>query len=401
MQVAALIVAAGRGRRAGDGLPKQYRPLGGQSVLARTFRVFLSHPRIEVVQGVVGSDDHDLYRAALPAVEQGSKVLPPVTGGATRQQSVLNGLEALARGGAGPETIVLIHDAARPFVEHAVIERAIVAARAEGAAVPGVPVTDTVAIVGANGRVADTPPRDTLRAVQTPQAFRFEAILGAHRAAQASNLADFTDDGAVAAWAGLPVSVFEGDPLNVKLTSAGDFEAAERRMAGSRPLLCRVGTGFDVHAFGPGDHVWLGGLRLPADRGVIAHSDGDVVLHALTDAVLGAIADGDIGVHFPPSEERWRGASSDRFLAHAVERARARGGVIDHLDVTVLCETPRVGPHREAMRERIAGIAGIDTACVSIKATTTEALGFVGRREGLAAQAVATLRLPAGSDVPA
>lgn len=395
MQVAAIVVAAGRGRRAGEGAPKQYRPLAGVSVLARTLQVFLSHPAVEAVQTVIGADDTDDYRAALPEGRHDA-LLPPVRGGATRQNSVLAGLEAVAARGAGTGAVVLIHDAARPFLDHALIDRAIAAARRDGAAVPGVMVADTINVVGEDGRVTGAPARAGLRAIQTPQAFALDLILGAHRRAAAAGLADFTDDGAVAAWAGAPVTVFEGESGNVKLTSAADFAAAERRL-GAGPLICRVGTGFDVHAFGPGDHVWLGGLKLAADRGVIAHSDGDVVLHALTDALLGAISDGDIGTHFPPSDERWRGAASDQFLAHAAGLVRGRGGVIDHLDVTVLCETPRVGPHRPAMRERIAAICGIGPGSVSVKATTTEALGFVGRREGLAAQASATLRLPAGA----
>lgn len=400
MQVGAIIVAAGRGRRAGDGLPKQYRLLGGVSVLGRTLGVFLSHPRVERVQVVIGAEDAADYRAVLPEGADAAKLLPPVVGGATRQESVLNGLEALAAHGAGDGAVVLIHDAARPFAGHPLLDRAVAAARASGAAVPGIAVTDTVAVVGDDGTLRPGPARDALRAVQTPQAFALPLILDAHRRARAQGRADFTDDGAVAAWAGSPVAVFEGEGGNVKLTSGADLEAAERRLAltsaEAPALTCRVGTGFDVHAFGPGDHVWLGGLRLDADRGVVAHSDGDVVLHALTDALLGTISDGDIGTHFPPSDERWRGAASDQFLAHAAGLVRARGGVIDHLDATVLCERPRIGPYRDAMRRRIAEIAGVAPGAVSIKATTTEQLGFVGRREGLAAQAAATVRLPAG-----
>jgi 2-C-methyl-D-erythritol 4-phosphate cytidylyltransferase/2-C-methyl-D-erythritol 2,4-cyclodiphosphate synthase len=263
--------------------------------------------------------------------------------------------------------------------------------------VPGVPVTDTVKLVGDDGRVLDTPPRERLRAVQTPQAFGFDALLQAHRKAAAAGLTTFTDDGALAEWAGMEVTVFEGDAANRKLTNPEDFAEAERRLGGSASRVTRIGSGFDVHAFAEGDHVWLGGVRIPAKRGVTAHSDGDVVLHALTDAILGAIADGDIGVHFPPSDPTWRGASSDRFLADAVRRLSARGGTLDHLDITVLCEEPRIGPYRDEIRARIAAIAGIGLGAVSIKATTTEKLGFVGRSEGLAAQAVATVRLPEAS----
>ena len=318
------------------------------------------------------------------------------------------GLEALAAG-AAPE-IVLVHDAARPYVDAALIARAIAAGRDHGAAVPGVPVTDTVKrvvdIAPGIGRVHETPPREHLRAVQTPQAFAFAPLLGAHRDAAAQGLDGFTDDGALAEWAGLPVVVFAGDVANRKITQPADLIEADRAFAaeptetpapGARAMttyVTRLGTGFDVHAFTTGDHVWLGGVKIPADRGVLAHSDGDVALHALTDALLGAIADGDIGTHFPPSDERWRGASSDQFLAHACGLVRARGGRIDHLDITVLAEAPRIGKHREEIRARIAAIAGVPLGAVSIKATTTEKLGFVGRAEGLAAQAAATVRLP-------
>jgi 2-C-methyl-D-erythritol 4-phosphate cytidylyltransferase/2-C-methyl-D-erythritol 2,4-cyclodiphosphate synthase len=395
MTVAAIIVAAGRGTRAGGPIPKQFQLLAGKSVLARTLDVFLSHGAVQRVQPVIHADDGPLFEAGLDhlAADSRSRLAAPVPGGDTRQQSVRHGLEALAKGDATP-SLILIHDAARPFASAALIDRAIAAGRAHGAAVPGIPVADTIKVVNDDGRVAATPPRRSLRAVQTPQAFAFAPLLEAHRAAAAAGLDAFTDDGALAEWAGLPVTVFAGEPGNDKLTDAADLAEAERRLAGA-PALTRVGTGFDVHAFAAGDHVWLGGVRIPNDRGVTAHSDGDVVLHALTDAVLGALAEGDIGVHFPPSDPAWRGASSDRFLAFAAERVRLRGGLIDHLDATVLSEAPRIGPHREAIRRRIAAIAGIAPASVSIKATTTEKLGFVGRGEGIAAQALATLRLPA------
>lgn len=391
MSIAAIIVAAGRGSRAGEGLPKQYRDLAGRPVLARTVAAFHSHPTIDHVLVVIHPDDAGLYAGAVAGLSA-ERLLDWAPGGETRQASVRAGLEALAP--AAPD-LVLVHDAARPFVDAALIDRAIAAARQAGAAIPGVPVTDTIKVVSPGGTVAATPNRGTLRAVQTPQAFRFAVLLDAHRRAAAAGLDGLTDDGALAEWAGHPVAVFAGDPANLKLTHLADFADAERRLGGSRmALVTRLGTGFDVHAFTEGDHVWLGGIRVPHDRGVLAHSDGDVILHALTDALLGALADGDIGVHFPPSDPRWRGASSDRFLAHAVEKVRARGGLVDHLDVTLLCEAPRLGPHREAMRERIAAIAGIRIDQVSLKATTTETMGFTGRREGLAAQAAATIRLP-------
>ncbi|WP_298964598.1 bifunctional 2-C-methyl-D-erythritol 4-phosphate cytidylyltransferase/2-C-methyl-D-erythritol 2,4-cyclodiphosphate synthase [uncultured Methylobacterium sp.] len=409
-QTAAVVVAAGRGIRVGGGTPKQYRRVAGQAVLTRTLAALAAHPEIARIQPVIAADAAAFYEECLADLPEAvrARLAAPVEGGATRQISVRAGLEALA--GAGAPDHVLVHDAARPFVDRALIDRAIAAARAHRAAVPGVAVTDTIKIVDPDGRVRQTPPRDALRAVQTPQAFAFPALVEAHRAAAAEGLDGFTDDGALAEWAGLPVFVFDGDPRNRKITQASDLDEADRAFGASAgpaalpspasdgsamTLLTRLGTGFDVHAFTEGDHVWLGGVRIPADRGVLAHSDGDVVLHALTDAILGALADGDIGVHFPPSDPRWRGASSDQFLADAVRRVRERGGVIDHLDVTVLAEAPRVGQHREAIRARIAEVAGVPVSAVSIKATTTERLGFVGRAEGLAAQAAATLRLPA------
>ncbi|WP_201836958.1 bifunctional 2-C-methyl-D-erythritol 4-phosphate cytidylyltransferase/2-C-methyl-D-erythritol 2,4-cyclodiphosphate synthase [Microvirga zambiensis] len=393
MSVAALIVAAGRGSRAGQGIPKQYQPLLGQTVLARTLAAFVAHPRIDRTIVVIHPDDRALYDATLASLPAAtSAVLPCVHGGDTRQDSVRSGLEALAE--LGPE-IVLIHDAARPFASADLIDRAIAAAKEWVAAVPGIPVTDTIKVIDDRSRVLSTPDRASLRAVQTPQAFRFPNLLDAHRRAAAARLHAFTDDGALAEWAGLPVHVFEGDSGNIKLTHPADFAEAERRMKGeTMTYVTRLGTGFDVHAFGDGDHVWLGGVSVPHDRGVVAHSDGDVILHALTDAVLGALADGDIGTHFPPSDPQWRGASSDRFLAHAVGLVRERGGIVDHLDATLLCERPKLGPHREAMRNRIAEIAGLRLDQVSLKATTTERLGFTGRSEGIAAQAAATIRLP-------
>jgi len=394
MSVAALIVAAGRGSRAGEGIPKQYRSLSGKPVLALSLEAFLRHPGIGKTLAVIHPDDQDLYDesiAALPA-ELTGHLLPVAHGGETRQDSVRNGLEAFLE--FAPAR-VLIHDAARPFAPRTLIDRALEAAEKWEAAVPGIAVTDTIKVVGSQNEVVSTPDRASLRAIQTPQTFHFASLLEAHRKAAAANLRNFTDDGALAEWAGLTVHVFQGDPLNTKLTHASDFPEAERRLRGSSmTYVTRLGTGFDVHAFGDGDHVWLGGIKVPHDRGVVAHSDGDVILHALTDALLGALADGDIGTHFPPSDPQWRGASSDRFLAHAAALVRGRGGLIDHLDATLLCERPRLGPYREAMRQRIADICGLRLDQVSLKATTTEKLGFTGRSEGIAAQAAATIRLP-------
>ena len=405
--VAAVVVAAGRGIRVGGGLPKQYRRVGGRTVLARTLAALAAQETIDRIQTVIAADAGAFFRECLEDLDSAAraKLAEPVAGGATRQISVRAGLEALAA--SAPPKVVLVHDAARPFIDAALVARAIEAGRAHRAAVPGIPVTDTVKRIeplgDGIGRVIETPPREDLRAVQTPQAFVFPALLDAHRAAAEAGLDGFTDDGALAEWAGLPVVVFEGDVANRKITQASDLIEADRALSGdAQPAgraamtqyVTRLGTGFDVHAFTEGDHVWLGGVRIPADRGVLAHSDGDVALHALTDALLGAIADGDIGTHFPPSDEKWRGASSDQFLAHACGLVRARGGRIDHLDITVLAEAPRIGKHREEIRARIAAIAGVPLSAVSIKATTTEKLGFVGRAEGLAAQAAATVRLP-------
>jgi 2-C-methyl-D-erythritol 4-phosphate cytidylyltransferase/2-C-methyl-D-erythritol 2,4-cyclodiphosphate synthase len=335
---------------------------------------------------VIHSDDAELYARAT----HGLDVLPPVHGGASRQASVCAGLEALE---PHRPDLVLVHDAARPFASAALVARAITAAQASGAAVPVVAVADTVKTVDAAGHVTGTIDRAHLRLVQTPQAFGFVALLDAHRRAKAAGRDDFTDDAALAEWAGLTVTTFEGEAGNVKLTSNDDFARAEAAKLAALSDV-RTGFGFDVHQFGDGDHVMLGGVRIAHPRGLSGHSDADVVLHALVDAILGALADGDIGVHFPPTDPQWRGASSDRFLAFAIERLRARGGRIAHLDVTVVCEAPRVGPHRDAIRARIAEIAGVPVERVGVKATTSEKMGFTGRGEGMAAFANATVRLP-------
>lgn len=391
LRVAALIVAAGRGSRVGGAVPKQYRLLGGQSVLARTLALFEQHPAIDSIVTVIGAGDEDLFAACSAGI---SKQAGSVPGGSTRQASCLAGLKALI--GDRPD-IVLLHDAARPFASPALIDRAIEAARAHGAAVPGLAVTDTIKQIDMDGRVKATPERSLLRAVQTPQAFGFDLILSSHLAAAEAGIETLTDDGAVAEWAGHPLHIFEGEATNMKLTTESDFQRAEQAANDLAALGdVRTGTGFDVHAFDEGDHVWLNGVKIPHERALKGHSDADVGLHALTDAILGAIGDGDIGSHFPPSDPQWKGASSDRFLAHAVGLVRARGGAIAHLDVTLLCEAPKVGPHRDAMRARIAEIAGIAVDRVGVKATTTEGLGFTGRREGIAAMASATVRLPWG-----
>ncbi len=389
-RIAALIVAAGRGVRAGGGLPKQYRMIGGRAVLARSAALFLTHPRVEHVAVVIHPDDEALYREAVAGLEG---LLPPVMGGATRQASVLAGLEALA---AQAPDAVLIHDAVRPFASEELVTRVIDALATNRAVLAASPVTDTLKRGDAEGFVAGTVSRDQLFAAETPQGFHLDVILEAHRRAAAAGIA-VTDDAALAEWAGIPVRLVAGARGNIKLTSQEDIAMADRQLQAEALLEAgetRVGTGYDVHPFTDGDAVWLGGIRIPHEKTLAGHSDADVALHALTDALLGAIAEGDIGSHFPPSDPQWRGASSDRFLAHAVNLVSARGGRIVNLDLAIVAEAPKIGPHRDAMRERIAEIAGIAPGRVAVKATTNEKLGFVGRREGIAAIATATIRLP-------
>src|SRR6476646_3425720 len=385
-RTAAILVAAGRGLRAGSGGPKQYRSIGGQTVIFRAMEPFCSHPEVFAVQPVLNPDDTAIFNDAVRTLHHP----PPAKGGATRQASVHAGLEALA--GQKPD-VVLIHDAARPFVSAALISRAIEAASRTSAAIPAITVTDTIKLIDGSGNVEATPERARLRVAQTPQAFRFDVILDAHRRAARDGRGDFTDDAALAEWAGLTVATFEGDPANMKLTTPEDFVREEARLAAQLGDI-RTGTGYDVHAFGEGDHLMLCGVRVPHTRGFLAHSDGDVGLHALVDAILGALADGDIGSHFPPSDPKWKGASSDRFLTYAIDRVAARGGRIANLEVTLICERPKIGPLRDTMRGRIAEITGVDISRIAVKATTSERLGFTGREEGIAATASATIRLP-------
>lgn len=355
-------------------------------MISRAMEPFCSHPQVFAVQPITNPDDIAMFNEAVRDL----RYHPPANGGATRQASVHAGLEALAD--HAPD-IVLIHDAARPFVTPALIERAIAAAQITGAAVPAAPVTDTIKQVNAAGHVEATPERAKLRIAQTPQAFRFDVILEAHRRAAREGRDDFTDDAALAEWAGLTVATFEGDLANMKLTTPEDFMREEARLAASLGDI-RMGTGYDVHAFGDGDHLMICGVRVPHTRGFLAHSDGDVGLHALVDAILGALADGDIGSHFPPSDPQWKGAASDKFLKYAVDRVTARGGRIANLEVTLICERPKIGPLRDTMREKISEISGVALSRVAVKATTSERLGFTGREEGIAATAAATIRLP-------
>jgi 2-C-methyl-D-erythritol 4-phosphate cytidylyltransferase/2-C-methyl-D-erythritol 2,4-cyclodiphosphate synthase len=386
--VAAVVVAAGQGLRAGGDLPKQFRRIAGHTLLEHALSAFVGAPKVTLIQPVIRQDDLSLASTLIGSMD----VLTPVSGGTTRQASVRAGLEALAP--RRPD-IVLVHDAARPFASASLIARAIEAAEKIGAAIPALPVTDTVKRIDATGRIEATVDRTTIRLVQTPQGFAFPALLEAHRRAAMQGYNDFTDDSALAEWAGMKVGVFQGEPGNIKLTTPEDFLLAEAQQF--IPLGdVRTGFGIDVHAFGSGNHVTLGGIRIPNDKALTGHSDADVALHALTDAVLGAISDGDIGAHFPPTDPQWRGASSDRFLDFAVERVRARGGRIAHLDLTVVCEAPRIAAHRDLIRANIARLARIDVERVAVKATTSEKLGFTGRGEGIVAYATATVRLPWG-----
>lgn len=380
----ALIVAAGRGSRFGGPVPKQYADLGGKPVLRRTIEAFQASKSIAEVRVVIAAGDEAIFAQAA----QGCDLPAPVLGGKSRQQSVLNGLEALA---SDAPDLIAIHDAARPFVRPAEID-ACVAALKPGidGAVLGTALADTLKKVDAAGTIAETVPRTQLWRAQTPQIFRYQPLLAAHRAVSSLGLDEasaLTDDAAVAERAGLRVVMVAGSEQNTKITTNED-------LARAAIMETRTAFGFDVHTFGPGNAVVLGGVAIPHSHKLAGHSDADVGLHALTDAVLGTIGAGDIGHHFPPSDPQWRGVSSDRFLRHAIDLVAAKGGRVLHLDLTFVCEAPKVGPHREKMRESIARICGIGVDRVSVKATTTEGLGFTGRREGIAAHAVATVEIP-------
>jgi 2-C-methyl-D-erythritol 4-phosphate cytidylyltransferase/2-C-methyl-D-erythritol 2,4-cyclodiphosphate synthase len=380
----ALVLAGGSGTRFGGALPKQYLMLGGAPVLRRSLAAFANHPEIAAVRAVIRADD----RARHDAAALGLDVLEPAIGGPTRQESARLGLESIAP--LAPDR-VLIHDGARPLVDAATISRTIAALDDAPAAICALPVNDTLK-KESGGAVGGTVDRAGLWRAQTPQAFRYAEILAAHRRFAGREL---TDDAAVAEAAGLAVRIVPGSEDNVKITSADDLSRAARMLAGAMEI--RIGQGYDVHGFGIGAGMTICGVPVAFDKRLIGHSDADVGLHAATDALLGAIGAGDIGQHFPPSDPKWRGASSDRFLRHAADMIAARGGECVNLDVTIICEAPRIGPYRAAMVNRIAEILGVDPARVSVKATTTEGLGFTGRREGIAAQAVASVRLPIGA----
>ncbi|WP_082733761.1 bifunctional 2-C-methyl-D-erythritol 4-phosphate cytidylyltransferase/2-C-methyl-D-erythritol 2,4-cyclodiphosphate synthase [Polycladidibacter hongkongensis] len=396
--VAVLVVAAGRGERLVDPAnrgPKQYKDLGGKPVLHHTLAALAKALPGATLTPVIHGDDTALYASAIAELELPA-LRTPVVGGATRQQSVLNGLRALQN--RSTPRLVLIHDGVRPFVDAAVC-KAVLKALNDGAqaALPAIAISDSLKRAGPDHHVQESVARDGLFAAQTPQGFSFAAILRAHERAAEAQRFDFTDDTALIEWNGGMVRLVEGSAENVKITQYADLERA--RMKVERETLLaqadvRVGTGYDVHAFEDGDHAMLCGVKVPHTQTLKGHSDADVGLHALTDAIFAALADGDIGSHFPPSDPQWRGAASDQFLRYATDKVRARGGRIAHLDVTLICEAPKVGPHREAMRQSIAKICDVPLGRVAVKATTSERLGFTGREEGIAAMASATLRLP-------
>jgi len=374
-----IIVAAGRGQRYGSENPKQYNPLAGRPILRWSLETFVAHPRVRRIVTVIHPDD----RASFDAAAMGLRVQSPVLGGATRQESVLRGLECLA---ADPPDYVLIHDAARPGIDAHVISRVIDALAHAPGVIPVLAVADTLKRIDANARITETVPRAQLAAAQTPQGFHYDKIVAAHRAVRGLEL---TDDAAVLERAGLGVQTVPGGVANTKITTQDDLNRMEQTL-----LETRVGTGFDVHRFTEGDHVMLCGVRVPHTHKLLGHSDADVALHAATDAILGAMGAGDIGTHFPPSNAAYKDAPSEKFLTHAMALLRARGGTLTHLDITIICERPKVGPHREAMVGHLASIAGVEPNRISVKATTTEGLGFTGRGEGIAAQATATVRAP-------
>ncbi len=389
-RIAVIIVAAGRGHRFGGEMPKQYLEVHQQPLVRHAVQAFLDHPAIDLILPVIHPDDADILANALG----GLNYLEPVAGGAARQDSVRNGLEGLAS--SAPD-YVLVHDAARAMVAPALIDRVIEALQDTSGVIPGIAVVDTLKLADDDGIITDTVSRDGLWRAQTPQGFKYADLLAAHRSAIGQEL---TDDAAVMEASGYRVAVVLGDENNIKVTTPDDLMRMEEIMsddsAQAKPVRSpsfRIGSGYDVHKLGPGDHVTLCGVEITSERALIGHSDADVALHAVTDAVFGAIADGDIGSHFPPTDSQWRGASSDQFLAYACERMGERGFELSNIDLTIICEKPKIGPHRDAMRARLAEIAQIDVSCVSVKATTTERLGFTGRGEGIAAEAVIIIEI--------
>jgi len=412
MSITAIIVAAGRGSRAGAGGPKQYRHLNGIAILARTSEVFLSHQAVTHVRVIIHKDDRALYDEAMHAHLSHPKLLPPVFGGAERQDSVRLGLESLSD---APPAYTLIHDAARPFIDHHTIDNVIEALKSHQGAIAALPVFDTIKGASSNSTSSPTDKlplidrtvsRDGLWRAQTPQGFHYQTILQAHRNVKGQKL---TDDAAVCEANNISVALVPGSPDNMKITQAEDFGMAEILLQRHNDLSLqthkkdpsmwefRTGQGFDVHAFEPGNEAILCGVAIPHTAKLNGHSDADVGMHALTDAILGAIGEGDIGDHFPPSEPKWRGVASQIFLKKACELVAQKSGHLVNCDITLMCEAPKIGPHKEAMRDRLGEIINIDRQNISVKATTTEKLGFTGRSEGIAALAVATIKLPANS----
>ncbi|WP_316862510.1 bifunctional 2-C-methyl-D-erythritol 4-phosphate cytidylyltransferase/2-C-methyl-D-erythritol 2,4-cyclodiphosphate synthase [uncultured Cohaesibacter sp.] len=406
MTCAAIIVAAGSGSRARrdtDKVAKQYLSIGGKAVLNRTLETFLKSDLIDLVQVVISPQDEMLYQETIAKLdpdlsgnENRCKLLPPASGGDTRQSSVLNGLMALK---ASKPDFVLIHDAARPFVTQDIVLRCLDTLKSCKACLVASPLTDTIKRASSDGTIEETLDRNQLWAAQTPQGFNFDFIFDAHEKAALETRMPFTDDAAIAEWAGEPVKIVMGEAFNTKLTNQQDLDMAEillKNPTSDTPILSdiRIGTGYDVHAFEEGDAVIIGGISIPHDKKLKGHSDADVALHAITDAILGAIAEGDIGTHFPPSDPQWKGASSDLFLKDAVRRVSEKGGKISNIDLTIVCEKPKIGPHRDAMRSAIAEICDLQKERISVKATTSEQLGFTGRKEGIAALATTCLRLP-------
>jgi 2-C-methyl-D-erythritol 4-phosphate cytidylyltransferase / 2-C-methyl-D-erythritol 2,4-cyclodiphosphate synthase len=388
MSTAALILAAGSGSRAGGDVPKQYQPLGGKAVLRHTLATFSAHPMVAEVRAVISPADESLYQEAARGLRLGS----PVAGGETRQESGRRGLEALSE--VKPR-LVLIHDAARPFTSPALISSVIQALDKHEGAVPAMPMAETLKRAS-RGVVVETIDRAGIWAAQTPQGFRYELIRDAHERAAMSGLANFTDDAAIGEWAGMEIAVVPGEGQNFKLTTAEDMRLAEGRFVRDdrRCLDIRIGQGFDVHAFEPGNRVVLCGVHIPHSMKLKGHSDADVAMHALTDALLGSIGEADIGTHFPPTDPQWENAESATFLRHAVRLIERRGGFIAHIDLTIVCEAPRIAPHIDAMKNSLARLLGLVPERIAIKATTSEGLGFTGRGEGLVAFAIATVRLP-------
>lgn len=400
IRTAAVIVAAGRGERAGQSTegPKQYRRIGGQAVLAHTLRTFLACEQISPVVVVIHADDHDLYHAALKRADIDASHLKLVTGGPTRQESTRLGLLALQDD--APD-YVMIHDGVRPFITQDLLKRIIIALHPQTGVLPALAVSDTLKQAGGDALVTKTVPRAGLFAAQTPQSFPFAPILDAHNAAFALGRTDFTDDAAIAEWQSIPVRVVEGSADNTKITWAKDIEMADQRLRQDMVAFpdIRTGNGYDVHSFEPGDHVWLCGVKIPHDFKLNGHSDADVALHALTDALLATRGAGDIGTHFPPSDPQWKGAASRQFVEFAVKIVREAGGRIANADITLIAEEPKIGPHREAMTAELSDMLGVSADRVSVKATTNEKMGFVGRKEGIASIVTVSVIYP--GEVPA